>query len=203
MERFRVKLSYRILFLVLWTLLVLYPNPARLALSAYRVFDPPVDATMVQADLDSIPRDPGDLEKHVLRTYPYQYDWITYGVPWYFPTLEEAMRAGTGDCKTRFVVLASYFEALDISYTQTFSLSHYWVIYEGKEETALESASNAFLLRDEDGTRLQVPREEGSQIWRIFREAFWESMPRGRKFLLLWGPVLVLLLGTPIYIKKP
>ena len=201
--KFRIKTWHRILFLFVWTLLVLYPNPVRLVSSVVRVLDPPTDPLAVATMLDHVPSDPAELESYVLRTYPYQYDWLTYGVPWYFPTLEEAMEKGTGDCKTRFVVLASYFEALDIPYTQTFSLSHFWLIYEGKEETPMETASNAWLVRDEEGTRLQVPREDRSQIWRVFREAFWDSMPAVRKGLLLAGLPLSLLLGIPLALLAP
>ncbi len=197
-RRFRLRLWHRILFLALWTLLVLYPNPLRLAVSVYRVFDPPVDAAGVEGLLSDAPREPQALERWVLDAYPYQYDWHTYNVPWYFPTLPEALERGTGDCKTRFVVLASLFEARDIPYTQTYSLSHFWVIYEGKEETPLETASNAWMVRDEEGTRLQVPREEGSQIFRVFRRAFWESMPTLRKALLLLGLPLTAFLGVPV-----
>ena len=200
---FRIKAWHRILFLFVWTLLVLYPNPVRLVTSVIRVLDPPTDPLAVTPMLDYVPSDPAELEAYVLRTYPYQYDWVTYGVPWYFPTLEEAMERGTGDCKTRFLVLASLFEAHDIPYTQTFSLSHFWLVYDGKEETPMETASNAWLVRDEEGTRLQVPREDRSQVWRVFREAFWDSMPGVRKALFLAGPMMSLLLGVPLAFLVP
>lgn len=182
-------------FLVLWTLLVLYPNPGRLAISVARIARPPVDPTAVQHLLPSVPRDPREIERFVLDTFPYQYDWQTYGVPWYFPTVAEALAKGTGDCKTRFVIFASVLESLDIPYRQTMSLTHFWIHYEGKAETSIERDEHAWLVRDEEGARLQWPREKPGEIGDAFREAFWEPMPVRRKALLLAGPALTVLLG--------
>ncbi|MFP4200378.1 MAG: hypothetical protein ACOCVQ_01280 [Bacillota bacterium] len=195
---FRLRTWHRVAFLLLWTLLVLYPNPWRLVQSVHRVFEPPVGAAAVEHLLPEVPRDPAELEAHVLAEYPYRYDWTTYRVPWYFPTVDEALKRGEGDCKTRFVILASLFEALDVRYVQTFSISHFWLTYEGKEETPLEKDSNAWLVRGEDGTRLKVPREDAQQIWRIFREAFWDAMPPLRKVMFLAGVPLAALLHLPL-----
>ena len=187
-----LKIKYRqiILLTFIWVLLVLYPNPLKLGQSIYRIIHPPVNAAGVMHLLDEAPLEAEELERFVLKEIPYQYDWVTFGVPWYFPTLEEALKNGTGDCKSRFVVLASYFEAREIPYQLSFSLSHFWVIYEGKTETAMEQRQNALLLREEDGSlSLQVPREDRSQIWNNFREGFWEYMPGHRKTLLIFGVI--------------
>ncbi len=188
---------------LLWTLFVLYPNPVRLALSVGRIINPPLDAGAVSELARTLPADPAQIERHILRTFPYQYDWITYGVPWYYPSVSEALEQGTGDCKTRFVVLASIYEALDIAYSQVFSLSHYWVTYEGKRETALEAQHNAWLVRDEEGSRLQVPREDGRQIWDNFVSAFWDPMPSVRRGLWFGGlPITFTAAGLYTYRKQ-
>ncbi len=192
--------AWLVLFL-LWTLFVLYPNPARLAVSIARILRPPLDAEAVRALAAELPGDPAYIERHILRTFPYQYDWITYGVPWYYPSVTEALGRGTGDCKTRFVVLASIYEALDIPYRQVFSLSHYWVTYEGKRETALEAQDHAWLVRDEEGSRLQVPREDWQQIWDNFVQAFWDPMPPNRKGLWFMG-LPITLLAARFYTHK-
>lgn len=191
------KLDWRHLtaFLLMWTLLALYPNPYRLFVSLFRMARPPLDPAAVEHLMEVAPEEAEDIERFVLREFPYQYDWQTYNVPWYFPTVPEALAKGTGDCKTRFVVLASLFEALEIPYRQTMSLTHFWVIYEGKEETSIERQEYAWLIRDEEGTTFQVPREEIDQVWDIFRKAFWDHMPPLRKTLFTSGPFLTLALG--------
>lgn len=194
-RRAAIKPRHLIGFLLLWTLLVLYPNPGRLVISVARIARPPVDPAAVEHLLPSAPRDPREAERFVLATFPYQYDWQTYNVPWYFPTVAEALAKGTGDCKTRFVIFASLLEAMDVPYRQTMSLTHFWVHYEGKEETSIERDQYAWLIRDEEGTRLQLPREEPGEIWDAFREAFWDHMPGPRKALLVAGPFLTVLAG--------
>ena len=50
----------------------------------------------------TMPDDPRLIEQRVLDdVVPYAYDWQTAGVPWYFPTTEQALRAGSGDCESR------------------------------------------------------------------------------------------------------
>jgi hypothetical protein len=191
-----VKNRHLLLITAIWVLLVLYPNPIKLALSIQRSISPPVKSYQVQHLLSEAPADPASMERYVLTTFPYQYDWVTYGMPWYFPSVEEALAQGTGDCKTRMIVLASLFEASLIPYRQSFSLSHFWVHYEGKLETPLEMQSNAFLLRKEDGSvTVQVPREDREQIIRNIRDGFWRAMPQHRKFLLIGGPMTFLTAG--------
>ncbi len=196
MHRLRLAPRHQLLFLFLWILFVLYPNPYRIAASAYRVVHPPVDPEMVEHLSRNAPSDPEEMERFVLQEFPYQYDWKTYNVPWYFPTVSEALEAGTGDCKTRFVILASLFERENVRYEKTVSLSHFWVNYEGKEETALERAEHAWLVQDDEGRRVQMPQEDLRDVWDTFRAAFWEHMPAVRKFLLLLGPPLAILLGA-------
>ncbi len=193
--------NYHLLFMtLLWVLLVLYPNPFQLGKSIQRILQPPVNPAMVAVLVEKAPEHPRAIEEYVLETFPYQYDWQTYGMPWYFPTLEEALEKGTGDCKTRFVVLASIFEAKEIPYQLSFSLSHFWVNYEGKEENSWETGKNAFLLREDDGSlKLQVPREDQRQIRQNFVDGFWHAMPEHRKVLLLLGPGINLALGIFLY----
>ncbi|MEN1761258.1 hypothetical protein [Anoxynatronum sibiricum] len=199
------KIKYRHLFLLtgIWVLLVLYPNPLNLARSIHRTIAPPVEPAKVAHLLAEAPSEPEALERFVLETFPYQYDWVTYGMPWYFPTLDQALANKTGDCKTRFIVLASLFEALEIPYQQSFSLSHFWVHYEGKEENSWEMEQNAFLVREDDGAmRVQVPREERRQVYENFRDGFWRAMPGHRKALLVTGPLLFMAAGLLLALMR-
>ena len=97
-----------LVFLLLWSYLILYPNPFALGASLYRFFWPPVEADAVVPLLEGLPEGagPAELEKYILKNFPYQYDWQVYGYPWYFPSAAEAVQKGKGDCKTRFIVLA-------------------------------------------------------------------------------------------------
>lgn len=196
----QVKNTHILVVTLLWVLFVLYPNPLQLGRSIQRILQPPVKPEMVLLLAAEAPEQPRAIEEYVLETFPYQYDWQTYGMPWYFPTLEETLEKGTGDCKTRFIVLASIFEARNIPYQLSFSLSHFWVNYEGKVENSWETGENAFLMREEDGSlKLQVPREDQRQIRQNFVDGFWHAMPETRKFLLLLGPSINLGVAIILY----
>ncbi|SES85493.1 hypothetical protein SAMN05660297_00734 [Natronincola peptidivorans] len=184
-----------LLFFSVWTLFVLYPNPYRLGASIYRVIHPATNTAAVEDLAARAPSDPKEIEKFVLEEIPYQYDWQTYGMPFYFPTAEEAIAKGTGDCKSRFVVLASVFEAKGIPYKQSFSLSHFWIDYEDKTETAIERSENAFLLRTEEGTKIQLPREDLQDVLEVLKEGFWDYMPLARKILLVLGLPIATMIG--------
>jgi hypothetical protein len=191
----KVRARHLLAFLVLWIVLVLYPNPYRLAISLARVLRPPVDAAAVTHLAAALPDDPVQLELFVLREWPYQFDWQTYNVPWYFPTAPQALAKRTGDCKTRFVVLASLLEAKGIPYRQRVSLSHIWVNYRDKPTSSIEQDQFAWLMRDENGTSLRIPREDLAAVWDAAREAFWDYMPPERKILLLAGMPVTIVLG--------
>ena len=83
------------------------------------------------------------------RQVPYAYDWQSAGVPWYFPTTAEALRAGRGDCESRAVVLASILTAKGIPNELRLSFDHIWVDYPGKQANALENAGVQFAGRAE------------------------------------------------------
>ena len=191
------KIGIALIFISLWTLLVLYPNPYRLGVSVARIANPAINPEAVAHLLEGLPESPREIETYVLReVVPYQYDWVSYGVPFYFPRVEEVLARGRGDCKSRFVVLASIFEALDIPYEKSFSLSHFWIVYEGKEETRLESMENAFLIQGDGGTRVQIPRENIQDSLDTLKAGFWEPMPGYRQGLLLLGPFLSMIFAA-------
>lgn len=190
MSRPRVlRARWIIILLLAWTLIVCYPAVWKLPLSLWRVFHPVVEPEAV-ADIDRriAADDPADIERAVLELMPYQYDWQTYGMPWYFPTTREAAEAGAGDCKSRFVVLAAVSERRGIPYKQRFSLLHFWIEYPGKESNAIEAPDLSLISRDEDGRlRFQRARTDWSELARTMREAGWDAMPKLRKWLLIGG----------------
>ncbi len=179
------------LLLVLWVLLVLYPNPVRLATSVQRLIDPGVDAPAVESAAASLPDDPAVVEDSVLQSIPYGYDWQVYGMPWYFPTVREVLQKGEGDCKGRALILASVLEAKDIPYSLNTTPIHVWVDYEGKEETDTESQKASFYQIDpETGRRsFGLPSIDPIEVFDTFWEGFWGAMPAVRKALLMIGVI--------------
>jgi len=63
------------LMLVLWILLVLYPNPLNLIISIQRVLDFDAKPSAVEFMLNDLPSDAADIERTVLIILPYHHDW--------------------------------------------------------------------------------------------------------------------------------
>jgi len=190
------------LIFILWILFVLYPNPLNLVMSIHRIINPDVNPSAVELMLDDFPSDPVAIEKAVLARIPYRYDWELYSMPWYFPTVEEVLERGEGDCKARALVLASVLEAKDIPYQLNSSPIHTWVDYEGKQETSLENDQVKFYQYDpETGERrFQIPDIGLSKVMDSFWRAFWGPMPDGRKALLISG--LSALVAARVILRK-
>jgi hypothetical protein len=179
---------------VLWVLLVLYPNPLRLAASVQRLANPRVDPEAVQTLAASLPPDPAAIEEAVIESVPYSYDWEVYAMPWYFPTIDEVLAKGRGDCKARAIVLASVLEAKGIPYRINSSPMHVWVDYDGKVEDELENSGAGFYEVDpQTGSRsLQVPKVSVTEVMSTAWQGFWPPMPMARKVLLVSGLVILL-----------
>ena len=194
-----------LVFLLLWTFLVLYPRPTALGESLYRLMAPPVEAGAVIPLLHAVSADekPAKLEEYILEAFPYHYDWQVYGFPWYFPTAAEAVEKGKGDCKTRFIVLASLFEALEVPYELFISPTHIWINYAGKEESSMENLEAALFYRDDDKLVFKLPQVDWRESAALTWEAFWGYMPLQRKQLLFAGLAFALLLFfTPVKIRR-
>jgi transglutaminase-like putative cysteine protease len=191
------------LILILWILFVLYPNPLNLVLSIHRFINPGVNPNAVEFMLDDFPSDPVAIEKAVLARISYRLDWELYRMPWYFPTVEEVLERGEGDCKARAIVLASALEAKGIPYQLTSSPIHVWVDYEGKQENSLENAQVEFFQYDpETGERqFQIPEIGLGEVMASWRQQLWTPMPTDRRVLLISGP-LALIAARVILRKK-
>jgi len=177
------------LLLVLWVLLVLYPDPTKLVASVQRTAEPQVDREAVVLLADEMPENPSDIEAEVRKLVPYSYDWETHGMPWYFPTVEEVLDKGRGDCKARALVTASILDQKGIPYRLQFSPIHMWVDYEGKEANSLENSDSLFYEMDPDtGERaLGFPTIDLKESIVAFWDGFWPPMPLARKVLLTGG----------------
>jgi len=175
---------------------MLYPNPWRLVTGVKRILDPHTDPAAVASLAQSMPEDPALIEQDVLKLIPYSYDWNSYGMPWYCPSVREALDKGKGDCKAQALVLASILEAKGIPNRIVWSLEHVWVDYPGKEATNIEK-DPIFKKDSETGKELwSLPHVPPQDILRELWTDFIRTMPGMRIFLLLGG--LVALVGLRV-----
>ena len=199
----RIFRRYFPLIFILWIVFVLYPNPLNFIISVQRVRNFDADPGAVEFILNDFPSDPVAIEKAVLSVIPYRHDWEVYGMPWYCPTVDEVLERGTGDCKSRALVLASVLEAKDIPYQINLSPTHVWVNYEGKQDTSIENDQVEFYQYDpETGERrFKIPHIGLSRVMNAFWQSFWDPMPEGRRALLISG-LLALIIARVILRKK-
>ena len=181
---------------------MLYPNPLNLIISIHRVLKFDADPGAVESILADFPSDPVAIEKAVLARISYGLDWELYKMPWYFPTVEQVLERGEGDCKARALVLASVLEAKNITYQIRSSPMHIWVDYESKQETSIENAQVEFYQYDpETGERqFQMPHVELSELMDSFWQSFWDPMPDYRKALLISG--LLALIAARVILRR-
>jgi hypothetical protein len=186
------------LLLVLWIAVVLYPDPNVLWNSIQNIRHPDVDAAAVAGLARQLPSDPRLIEAAVQqRIVPYAYDWQVNGVPWYFPTTAQVLRAGRGDCESRAIVLASILKAKGIPYQLRMSFDHIWVDYPGKRPNAIENDS--LVLAERQGghfvfhwpKQFHLRQEVSDQL-----AVYWTPMPDVRKGLLLAGLLIIPLFNS-------
>jgi len=179
--------------------MVLYPNPLLLLRAAQHAWSPPIAPEAVQQLAVRLPDDPQAVERYVEQyLVRYEVPWQTYGVPWYFPNVDEVLARGVGDCQAQAIVLASVLRAKGIPARLVGSLDHLWVEYSGKQSNAYENASIALAAQSADGSyALRWPEWNLRESWAIERAYFWDAMPWPRRALLLAGWA-VLLLAAPV-----
>jgi len=199
----RIFRRYFPLIFILWIIFVLYPNPLNFVISIERLRNFDVDPGAVEFMLNDFPSDPVAIEQAVRAKIPYSHDWTVYNVPWYCPTIDQVLERGTGDCKSRALVLASVLEAKNITYQVNLSPTHVWVHYENKQDTSIENDEVEFYQYDpETGERsFKIPNMGFNRVMKAFRQSFWDAMPEGRRVLLVSGP-LALIAARVILRKK-
>ena len=190
------------LILILWILFVLYPNPLNLVMSIHRFINPDVNPGAVEFMLNDLPSDPAAIEQAILAKISYRLDWELYGMPWYFPTVEEILERGEGDCKARALVIASVLKAKGISSQVHSSPVHVWVDYEGKQESTIENDQVKFYQNDpETGEkRFQIPDIALGKLMDSWRQQLWTPMPIDRRVFLISG--LVALITARVILRK-
>jgi hypothetical protein len=192
-----VRLRRKTLLALIWTLLVLYPNPLLLTESVYRLFNPPVGSEHLLfvekwEQMNRLPSNPQKIEEFVVRYVKYDYDFNIYGVPWYFPTPAEVVEKRKGDCKSRAILLAAIFEEKGVPYSFHISPVHFWVDYPGKEENEFtKKYENPKTAIFSDG-RWKLPElVDLKTYYDSWKAVLWDSMPTIRKVLLLGGWILI------------
>ena len=184
----------KLVLLFCWVFLVLYPLPWLLAVSMYRLYRPPLDSVVVTEMAEQMQgKTAAEIEAFVYQALPYRFDWEVHGMPWYFPTLDEALKKGYGDCKARYLLFVSLLENMNIPYEQRISPTHIWVDYEGKNSTPVENAQVTLRKVDQHGVaKWQLPRIDLARSWNSFVQGFWEVMPLSRKITMVVGIPVVL-----------
>ena len=178
-----------------WALVMLYPDPGVLVASVRHTLQPSIQPQAAAAIAARLPNDPRAIEAAVLdRQVPYTYDWQTAGVPWYFPTTAEAVRAGAGDCESRAVVLAAVLTAKGIPNHLYMSLDHIWVDYPGKQANALENPAVQIAGRQTGRWAFHLPKvmDLGAE-WDAQVGQYVTPAPPARVVLLLAGLSLIAL----------
>jgi TM2 domain-containing membrane protein YozV len=192
----RIFLKLFPLLVYLWILLVLYPNPWKIVTGLERILDPHTDPAAVASLAQGMPDNATLIEQDVLKLIPYSYDWQTYGMPWYCPSVQEVLQKGKGDCKARALVLASILQAKGIPNRIVWSLDHVWVDYPGKQNTDLET-NQLYEKNSETGkVSWSLPHMPPGDILNELWTDFIGTMPGMRMFLLLGG--LVALMGVRV-----
>jgi TM2 domain-containing membrane protein YozV len=183
----KVFLKCFVLFVCVWILLVLYPNPWRLATGLKRILNPHTDPAAVASIAQAMPSDPALIEKEVNRLVPYSYDWHTYGMPWYCPSVREVLQKGKGDCKAQALVFASILQAKGIPNRIRWSFQHVWVEYPSKVDTGLEK--NALYQKNSKTGKesWHLPLTPPGGVLNELYTDFVRTMPGTRLFLMLAG----------------
>lgn len=123
------------------TLVVCYPYPSLLAKHLRHWRDPnalinPNTESLQPLAMDlraSLP--PGlsakktlhHVEKFVCQRVPYEWDWNTWGMADYMPTIDEVLEKGREDCDGRAVVAASLLAGLGFKAEIVTDFAHVWV----------------------------------------------------------------------------
>jgi hypothetical protein len=95
------------------------------------------------------------VERVVYQHIPYAWDWVTWGVFDYVPTVDEALAHGREDCDGRAVIAASLLRRLGYEANLVSDLKHVWVVTP-KGATMSPGDGPPTLASAGEGTRLAV-----------------------------------------------
>jgi hypothetical protein len=147
---------------------VCFPYPVRFARHVEHWTDPdamiepdaaglhPMLADLVP-DLAGVPRGPEQLrivERFVYASIPFAWDWETWGVADYLPTVDEVLDKGREDCDGRAVVAASLLRNLGYDARLDTDTTHVWVTTD-EGPTMSPGTMRPFMQSGSDGVRVR------------------------------------------------
>ncbi len=130
----------------------------------------------------------GPLESTVYRHVPYAFDWETWGVVDYLPTVDEVFALGREDCDGQAVVAASLLRRMGHDARLVSDLQHTWVSIPvaGHDPIDLMSPGRGekTLAADERGTHLRL---SAALVHNVLRGATFgvTVFPLGREIVVL------------------
>lgn len=139
------------------------------------------------------------IERFTLERVPYSYDWDTWTNVDYFPTVQEALIAGTEDCDGRAVVAASLLGHYGIKARLANDLTHVWVVTDNSESMKHGDEQAIVQGRDDGGIEIQW----GSAIKQMVKASSWmiSAFPLLRGLIILF--VAWFLIASPLSGRKP
>jgi hypothetical protein len=192
-----------VLFVCLWIGAVVYPDPRPLVTSIGRLGNPPVDGPAVAGIAATLPDDYKVIEDYSLDYVKYTPAWTVYGLPWYFPSIQEVVRDHAGDCQARALLAASIYQAKGMPYTLRYSFDHVWVDYPGKQAPDMEDPATSFVADDGGGWLTKLPTR--IPLWSIIkvRVAYhWTPMPLLQKIMILIGSAIIFGWGERRWLRR-
>lgn len=170
--RRRVRWSLKLSFLLLLLVAVLYPNPVLLVRnidhwSRLNELPDPDDPALAPLAGDLAPRLEGVtsdrhalsiVEAYVWTRLPYAWDWDTWGVVDYVPTVSEAIAKGREDCDGQAVIAAALLRHFGYEAHLVTDGTHVWVwTPAGETMSPLQTASGRSVVRaDERGSHFDI-----------------------------------------------
>lgn len=128
------------------------------------------------------------VERFVYEKIPYEWDWNTWGIADYLPTVAEVFEKGKEDCDGRAVVAASLLRRLGFEVELVTDFAHMWVKTDQGETMA--PGRREAIIATEEGLRLQA-----SALAELPRAVAYgiAVFPLGRELIVLFMMWLLLL----------
>jgi len=131
------------------------------------------------------------VEDTVYEAVPYAWDWETWGVMDYLPTVDQVLRKGREDCDGRAIVAASLLRRMGQPAWLASDLVHMWVVTPAEELMGPGLGPKTFVA-DERGARVTVNWGLLKNLGRAFSFGV-AVFPLGRELVLLGAVCLTAL----------
>ncbi len=166
--RWYVRLPIKWFVLAITLLAVCFPNPVRLVRHLRHWQDPNAliepDAPAIQPFVKELrPRLEGDLpprealkrvERFVYEKIPYEWDWNTWGMADYLPTVTEVIEMGKEDCDGQAVLAASLLRRFGFNAHLVNDFAHMWVRTDQGE--TMSPGEQAVVVATDEGPEFSV-----------------------------------------------